>query len=183
MSFQILNKSIFDTDVDAYVNTINTTGVMGAGIALEFKKRYPLMFSEYKQKCHLKEIKPGDCYVFKGDDGIYLLGLAVKNDWRNWSTVEWIDQSIKSMKLVILENDIKSISMPLPGGKNGRRGPYGPIPNYTPPPEDNKELIRFIEKQLSEFASKFEIQLNLCIPSETPIKKLEKLTMDNFFTV
>lgn len=187
MSFQILDKSIFDTKVDAYVNTINCVGAMGAGIALEFKNRYPEMFSEYKQKCQRKEIKPGDCYVYKNADGMYLLGLAVKNDWRNWSTIDWVEQSIQSMKLVLLENDIKSVSMPLPGGKNGRRGPYGPVPGCPPPPEDTEELKRFVENLLLSYANKFNIEINLCIPtstSNTPVKKASGgMTLDSFFTV
>jgi hypothetical protein len=158
---------------------------MGAGVALEFKKRYPTMFSDYKQKCYLKEIKPGDCYVYKEVDGVYILGLAVKNDWKQWSTMEWIDQSIKSMKLIIMESDIKSVSMPLPGGKNGRRGPYGPVPNFTVPIEDKIELTKFIEKQLSSFADKFNIEINLCIPSDVvvAVPKKDDLTLDQFFSV
>jgi len=180
--FKILDDSIFNIKADAYVNTINCVGAMGAGIALEFKKRYPEMFSDYKQKCHLKEIKPGTCYVYKNADGMYLLGLAVKDDWRNWSTVHWIEQSIQSMKLVILENDIKSVAMPLPGGKNGRRGPYGPVPGSTPPPENTEELKRFVEKQLSSFTVKFNINISLCIPSEANINKpkSEGITLDSF---
>jgi len=183
--FNILEKSIFDVKSDAYVNTINCVGAMGAGIAIEFKKKYPEMFDEYKRKCNLKEIRPGDCYVYRNSDGIYILGLAVKDDWRNWSTVHWIEQSIQSMKLVLLENDIKSVSMPLPGGKNGRRGPYGPIPGSTPPPEDTEELKRLVEKQLSSFANKFSIEVNLCIPSDKVIEKSKDggLTLDTFFTV
>src|SRR3990172_9124924 len=46
-------KSIFDTPADAYVNTVNCVGVMGAGIALEFKKRYPKMYEHYKEQCNV----------------------------------------------------------------------------------------------------------------------------------
>lgn len=179
MSFSIVNQSIFDTPTDAYVNTINCDGVMGAGIALEFKKRYPTMFGHYCGVCQQNKIKPGDCYVYFDDEHqVYLLGLAVKNDWKHWSTLEWIEQSIKSMKLVILENDIKSVNMPLPGGKNGKRGPHGKVYGLTPPP-DNEELKKIVKDILDPFASKFNIEVNLCIPGEPPKKKT--LTLSEFF--
>lgn len=180
MSFKIENKSVFDGKVDAYVNTINVVGVMGAGIALEFKNRYPEMFRDYKFKCGKHWIKPGDCYVyFHEPQQIHLLGLAVKNDWRHWSTLEWIEGCLKSFKLVILENDIKSINMPLLGGKNGRRGPFGKVAGMTPPPE-NKNLTELIANQLSPFSDKFDIEISLCIPDETTPKKIDPPKEDFF---
>lgn len=179
--FTISYKSVFDTPADAYVNTINCVSVMGAGIALEFKKRYPQMFLDYQERCSKHLIRPGDCYsFFEPSDEIYLLGLAVKDDWRHWSTLEWIESSIKSLKLVILENDIKSVNMPLPGGKNGRRGPYGKVVGFTQPPSRD-ELKLLIEKELNPFAEKFEVAIQLCLPDDAP-KKVER-TLEEFFTV
>jgi hypothetical protein len=181
--FNVINQSVFDTQVDAYVNTINCVGVMGAGIALEFKKRYPEMFADYVSKCKTTKIRPGECYVYNDKSGIKILGLAVKDDWRQWGTLEWIEQSLNSMKLVILENDIKSVNLPLPGGKNGRRGPYGPVPRMTPPPEDRMHLIKLVQDILEPFSNKFEITINLCNPSDNPKPKPIKteLTLDKFF--
>lgn len=179
--FKISYKSIFDTPADAYVNTINTIGVMGAGIALEFKKRYPKMYEHYKEQCSKNIIKPGDCYLYHTDDYAYILGMAVKQDWRHWSTLEWIESSIKSLKLAILENDIKSVNMPLPGGKNGRRGPYGKVEGFTPPPDSRDELKLLIEKELSPFAEKFGVEIQLCLPDDAP-KKAER-TLEEFFIV
>jgi hypothetical protein len=163
-------KSVFDIPADAYVNTINCVGVMGAGIALEFKKRYPKMFEHYKERCNMHFIKPGDCYAyFDEEHHIFLLGLAVKDDWRHWSTMEWIESCLKSLKLTILENDIKSVNMPLLGGKNGRRGPFGRVPNMSPPPE--REGVKFmIDVALKPFAEKFGVDITLCIPDEAPQK-------------
>lgn len=178
MSFQIKNQSIFDEPADAFVNTINCVGAMGAGIALEFKKRYPKMFDHYRIACDQKYIKPGDCYLYYDNDlHIYLLGLVVKNDWRHWSTIEWIESSLKSLKLVILENDIKSVNMPLPGGQNGRRGPYGKVPGLTPPPANREDLKFIVRRDLEKFSDKFNVDIKLCIPEEK-IKKPEfDLTM------
>ena len=176
--FNVSYKSIFDIPADAYVNTINCIGVMGAGIALEFKNRYPKMFEHYKEQCSKHAIRPGDCYsYFDAEHQIYLLGLAVKDDWRHWATLEWIESSIKSLKLVILENDIKSVNLPLPGGKNGRRGPYGKVIGFTAPPE-REELKLLVSRELGVFADKFNIDINLCIPDEAPIKP--QMTLETF---
>lgn len=175
MSFQIVPQSIFDTPADAFTNSINCSGAMGAGIALEFKNRYPKMFEDYKIKCQKKLIKPGDCYAYWDDENhIWLLGLAVKNDWKQWATEEWMEQCLKSMKLIILENDIKSVNMPLIGGQNGRRGPLGRIPGMTPPSTNKEEIKDLIKRNLSIFADKFEVEINLCIPE----LKVKKPTLD-----
>lgn len=180
MSFKVVYKSVFDLPADAYCNTINTVGVMGAGIALEFKNRYPRMFQHYKEQCSKNLIRPGDCYIWHTDDtndSHYVLGLAVKNDWRHWSTLEWLESSIKSLKLVILEHDIKSVNLPLPGGKNGRRGPFGKVLGFTPPPERD-EIKVIVTKELIPFADKFGVDINLCLPDEAP--KKPQMTLEAF---
>jgi len=178
MSFNVVYKSLFDVNAEALVNSINCVGTMGCGVALEFKKRYPKMFEDYKIKCKENKIKPGDCDVYMDKQTkIYILNLAVKNDWRYWSTKNWIEMSLKSLKLVLLENDIKSVNMPLVGGKNGRRGPYGKVLGFTPPPE-REEIKKLLEKDLKDFAEKFHIDINLCIPDEAP--KKPELTLDKF---
>jgi hypothetical protein len=134
------------------------------------------MFNDYKEKCNQHLIRPGDCYIYRNDDK-YLLGLAVKDDWRHWSTLEWIESSIKSLKLTILENDIKSVNLPLLGGKNGRRGPLGKVEGYTIPPE-REELKALIQKELEPFANKFNVDINLCIPDERPIQ--HQTTLEDF---
>lgn len=191
--FKISYKSIFDINIEknyessytgAYVNTINCQGVMGAGIALEFRKRYPEMFEDYKKQCLEHKIRPGDCYIFEemannriSPVPIYLLGLAVKNDWQHWSTLEWITSSLKSLKLAVLENDIDTVVMPLPGGKNGRRGPFGKVVGFTPPPERD-EIKIIVANELTPFANKFGVDITLCLPDEAPRKP--QMTLDSF---
>ena len=172
--FHLKTKSIFDIDADAYTNTINCVGVMGAGIAKEFKTKYPDMFKEYQAECLLHGIKPGDCWTYK-DGKKYLLNLAVKRDWREWSTKEWLDLSLKSFKLEVLERKIKSVAMPLLGGKNARRGPWGSVNGFTPPP-DKDALKEWLTKEMTSFADNFGLEIYLCIPDDvTIITKEDKL--------
>jgi len=176
--FHIKDGSVFDYHADAYVNSINCVGVMGAGIALEFKKKYPKMFQDYRVQCSMKKIRPGDCYVYHDfEHDVYVLGMAVKNDWKYWSTLEWMELSIKSLKLSILEHDIKSINMPLIGSQNGRRGPHGKVSGMTLPP-DKDEVMTLLEKELKPFSNKFKIDINVCISSNKPSK--EQPTLDQF---
>ena len=88
-----------------------------------------------------------------------------------------MESSIKSLKLVILENDIKSVNIPLIGGKNGRRGPYGKVIGFTPPPE-REEIKRILETELKPFAEKFKVEITLCLPDEAP--KKQEMTLDAF---
>jgi hypothetical protein len=167
MGFQLKTCSIFDIEAEAYVNTINTSGAMGAGIALEFKKRYPEMFESYKEACLLKEINPGDCWTYKQGNS-YLLNLAVKRNWKEWATQEWIEQSLKSFKLEVLERNIKNVAMPLLGGKNGRRGPWGPVQGFTQPLMPD-ELKKWLVKEMTKFSENFDLEITLCIPDGKPI--------------
>lgn len=185
MSFQLKACSIFDVPVEAYVNTINTVGVMGAGIAKEFKTKYPEMFKEYQAECLLHGIAPGDCWTYKNADGIYLLNLAVKRDWREWATKEWIELSLKSFKLEVLERQIKSVSMPLIGGKNGRRGPWGTVNGFTPPPMRD-EIKEWLVKEMTKFADTFKLDVYLCIPEEKVVETKEdkiRIMAKEFFNI
>ena len=58
------NKNIFEREVDAIINTVNCVGVMGKGIALQFKQLYPDNFKQYKKACDKKEIIPGKMFVY-----------------------------------------------------------------------------------------------------------------------
>lgn len=178
--FHVKPISIFSHPADAFVNTINCVGVMGAGIALEFKNRYPRMFQHYKTECEAHKIRPGDCYTYFDDEHhVYLLNLAVKDDWKYWGTLEWMEHALKSFKLSILENDIKSVNMPLIGGQNGRRGPHGKVLGMTPPPERDA-LESFLRERLESFAMKFKVEITLCIPENAP--KKEDPNLGAFFT-
>jgi len=127
------------------------------------------MFKEYQTECLMHGIKPGDCWVYKDASGIDLLNLAVKRDWREWATREWIEQSLKSFKLEVLERKIKSVALPLIGGKNGRRGPWGAVKDFTPPPSRD-EIKTWLVKELTKFAETFDLEIYLCIPEDKPVE-------------
>jgi len=108
---------------DAIVNTVNSVGVMGKGIALEFKKRYPENFIEYKKACQSKELKIGKSLVFPIEDELihtkFIINFPTKVHWRNPSKIEYIEEGLNDLAEIIRDKEIKSILMPALGCGNG----------------------------------------------------------------
>lgn len=69
---------MFNAGADAVVNTINCTGVMGTGLALEFKLRYPEMYEDYINKCKKKLVKIGEPYLFIANDVTKIINFSTK---------------------------------------------------------------------------------------------------------
>jgi O-acetyl-ADP-ribose deacetylase (regulator of RNase III) len=109
------NESIFDSECQALVNPVNCEGVMGKGLALEFKKRYPKSFSIYQ----FSERKIGKMIVCKetlpGKDEKIIIHFPTKNKWRNASKYDYIRSGVQDLVEQILEKDIKSIAIPALG--------------------------------------------------------------------
>ena len=118
MSYKELKGSIFSTKAQALVNTVNCVGVMGKGIALEFRRRYPKMFKEYQHICKKGELQPGQILPYRdGETGI--LNFAIKNDWKRPSKVEWIESCLTEFVSSYRDMDIKSAAFPWMGAMNG----------------------------------------------------------------
>ena len=119
--------NIFDSECQTLVNTVNCVGVMGKGIALQFKKRYPKMFNEYKIAC-----KPGQyrCLEHGGDIWIWnyvdfykhkkILCFATKEHWCNPSKIEWIERGLQQFIEDYKYWNIESIAWPKLGCTNGK---------------------------------------------------------------
>lgn len=109
--------NLLEDDAEVLVNTVNCVGVMGKGVALAFKRRFPLNFDYYKSKCDRRLLDPGDVYVFKGNPTI--VNFATKNHWRDGSDLEWIDLGLRSLYAFILDDKVKTIAIPKLGCGNG----------------------------------------------------------------
>lgn len=95
---EFVEGDFFDYEADIRVNTVNCVGVMGAGVALAFKKKYPEMFKEYVRQCKAKEIEPGRPTVWKEGDmfskGIEIINFPTKNHWRKPSEYEYVERGL-----------------------------------------------------------------------------------------
>lgn len=109
-------------DVDAIVNTVNCVGVMGKGIALQFKKKWPANFKAYAAACKAGEIRLGKMFIF--DLGAlatprYIINFPTKDHWRNASNLKDIETGLQDLVQQIKNLDIRSIAMPPLGCGNG----------------------------------------------------------------
>lgn len=118
---KIVNTNLFNSTAEAYVNTVNCVGIMGKGIALEFRNRFPLYYKWYRDLCNQQLIKPGEpnIYVHSNDNPRYIISFPTKNHWRNPSKIEWIEKGLDILRELIIENNLKSISIPTLGCGNG----------------------------------------------------------------
>lgn len=83
---------------DIITNTINCCGAMGAGIALEYKTRYPDMFRDYKKKCQNNEYFPGHIYEYKVDSALTIINFTTKDHWRSPSKLCWIESGLDELR-------------------------------------------------------------------------------------
>lgn len=111
--------NIFESTSKTLVNTVNCVGVMGKGIALEFKKRYPLMFNEYVQLCNAGEVKPGQPYYYSDLCGASILNFPTKDHWRSPSKLSYIEKGLNWFRKNYEELGITSIAFPPLGCGNG----------------------------------------------------------------
>lgn len=114
----IKNSNIFNSQCQTLVNTINCVGVMGKGLALEMKNRYPDMFEQYKTYCFQKLIDIGKLWLYKSDNK-WILNFPTKKHWNNNSEYEYIELGMKKFLETYKSKNIKTIAFPMLGCSNG----------------------------------------------------------------
>lgn len=116
---EYISGDIFKSETQTIVNTVNCVGAMGAGIALEFKNRYPNMFLSYKKICNLNQLKPGLLHLYKKEEK-WILNFPTKDHYKDPSTLKYIELGLIKFKETYKEKGITSISFPKLGcGKGG----------------------------------------------------------------
>lgn len=110
--------SIFDSQAQTVVNTVNCVGVMGKGIAARFKADYPEMFEAYRGICAKKLLEPGKLWLWKAPDR-WVLNFPTKRHWRHPSKLEWIEAGLKKFVSEHEKRGITEISFPRLGCGNG----------------------------------------------------------------
>lgn len=113
-----LETSVFDSPAQTLVNTVNTVGVMGKGIAKEFKSRYPAMYSEYRLLCDEHQLGIGGLHMWRGDKR-WVLNFPTKTTWRLPSKIEYVKLGLEKFVESYARLGITSISFPPLGCGNG----------------------------------------------------------------
>jgi len=114
---------LFESNAEALVNTVNTFGVMGKGVALQFKKRFPNNYKIYVKACKEEELTIGKLLVTEEEvllmGKVTIINFPTKIDWRKPSEYSYIEEGVRELKKIILEKNIKSIAIPPLGSGNG----------------------------------------------------------------
>ena len=118
---------ILAEEAEALVNTVNCVGVMGRGIALQFKRAFPENFKAYATQCKRNEMRPGRVFVFETGDMLfprYIINFPTKRHWRGKSRMEDIESGLVSLVEEIRSHGIRSIAIPpLGSGLGGLNWP------------------------------------------------------------
>ncbi|MBX9637517.1 MAG: macro domain-containing protein [Nitrosomonas sp.] len=116
---RILIGNIFESKTKAFVNTVNCVGVMGKGIAQLFKQRFPEMFSDYKNRCNVGQVRPGVPYLYTNILGISIINFPTKDHWRSPSRLEDVIKGLDIFIEKYKEWGIESVAFPPLGCGNG----------------------------------------------------------------
>ena len=114
--------NLLKADVDALVNTVNTVGVMGKGIALQFKRAYPAMYQAYERAVKAGELRPGRVQVWPTEalEGPrFVINFPTKQHWRSPSRLDFVREGLEDLVRVVEEHGIRSLALPPLGCGNG----------------------------------------------------------------
>ncbi len=111
--------NLFSSRAQTLVNPVNCVGVMGKGLALEFKRRYPAMFQEYRYLCAAHQLRPGEPYLYRDLNGASILNFPTKDHWRNPSELRTIVSGLQWFRARYRIFGIQSIAFPALGCGNG----------------------------------------------------------------
>lgn len=145
-----IKGDIFQSQMQTLVNPVNCRGVMGAGLALKFKEKFPNMYTEYVKCCQTKRLRIGRPTLWKGEK--WVLNFPTKDDWRAPSKLEWIEEGLKYFVANYKKAGITSIAFPCLGCNLG--GLFW---------LDVKEIMY-------KFLSKIDIPVEIYLPKLTSIE-------------
>ena len=117
---KVIVSDILKSKAQTLVNTVNCVGIMGKGIALEFKNRFPEMFKDYVQRCEHHKVRIGQPYIYKSLFGQQIVNFPTKEHWKSVSKVSDIQQGLDFLLAHYKEWGITSIAIPPLGCGNGQ---------------------------------------------------------------
>lgn len=151
---KILIADILQSNAQTLINTVSCVGIMGKGIALEFKNRFPEMFEDYVKRCARKEVKPGIPYLYKQLLPPQIINFPTKDHWKSVSRIGDIERGLQHLVSRYREWEVTSLAIPPLGCGNGQLEwkTVGPL--------------------IYRFASQMDIPVEMYAPYGTPSKEL-----------
>lgn len=107
--------NLFDSKAQTLVNAVNCVGVMGAGIALEFKRRFPSMFEDYRARCRRGEVRLGKPYLFRPARPPWVLNFPTKGHWRDASQLADVVAGLEAVEARYKDWGLESLAVPALG--------------------------------------------------------------------
>ncbi|MBO0792964.1 MAG: macro domain-containing protein [Ktedonobacteraceae bacterium] len=147
--------NIFESKMQTIVNTVNCVGVMGKGLALEFKKRFPDMYEDYVARCDRKQVRLGEPYLYRRLLTPWILNFPTKGHWRSVSRLSDIIAGLEYLEKHYHEWEITSLAVPALGCSNGQLE------------------WRVVGPTLYRYLSRFDIPVELYAPYGTPEEEIE----------
>jgi O-acetyl-ADP-ribose deacetylase (regulator of RNase III) len=121
-NIELVHGDLLSADAEALVNTVNTVGVMGKGIALQFKKAYPDNYTAYKHACDAGDVVPGRMFVFQTgrlESPQLIINFPTKRHWRGRARIGDVRDGLVDLVRVIRELGVRSVAVPPLGCGNG----------------------------------------------------------------
>lgn len=115
---RFVTGNLFESQAQTLVNTVNCVGIMGKGVALAFKQRYPQMYADYREKCERGKIQPGVLTLYK-DEEPWVLNFPTKRHWKAKSRLEDIEAGLRTLEKNYRDWGITSLAMPALGCGQG----------------------------------------------------------------
>lgn len=116
--FQYTTGDLLESPADALVNAVNCEGIMGKGIAYQFKRQYPGNFQDYRRACQTGALRPGRLHHFS-EGGKWIINFPTKDRWRDASRMEYVESGLAELAPLIRTLSLKSIAIPPLGCGNG----------------------------------------------------------------
>ncbi|TVU53410.1 MAG: Appr-1-p processing protein [Arthrospira sp. PLM2.Bin9] len=154
------DTTVFNVESQTIVNTVNCVGVMGAGLALEFKLRYPDMYEDYINRCQQKQVQVDRPYLYRGYGSPWIMNFATKNNWKYPSKIEWIEQGLAYFVNNYERAKIKSIAFPKLGCDRGGL-------NWND-----------VQKVMEKYLTDVDIDVYICLDRESHASGIEGLMVE-----
>jgi uncharacterized protein YwgA/O-acetyl-ADP-ribose deacetylase (regulator of RNase III) len=148
--------NIFESKAQTLVNTVNCVGIMGKGLALEFKKLFPEMYEDYVARCKAHQMKLGEPYLYRGLFPPWVLNFPTKDHWRSVSRLSDIVAGLEYLERHYREWEITSLAVPALGCSNGQLE------------------WRVVGPTLYRYLSRLDIPVELYAPYGTPQEEIEE---------
>lgn len=170
MSFTILHGNIFTSRCQTIVNTVNCVGVMGAGIALECRLRYPTMHERYVSICEQGLLQPGKLWLHRSPER-WVLNFPTKQHWKHPSKLIYLRDGLEKFVNTYREKGIQSIAFPLLGADRGGIEPevsLAVMQEYlgSDLEEVDIEVYRYNPNAQDDLFEKFKADLGSMSPAE-----------------